>query len=101
MNQKKLPFKETFEKSDKYLVYADITYARWYHKKDDDPNSLGFGSTEIERRNETIVLGVIDNEYDIELLADSIDKSDVIKYHWTIESARLYANKVKHYTLVR
>ena len=94
MTQPTLPFKPpNFIKGTKYLVYADITYVREYYEPDE---GVGFFTpTKKQYRNETVLIGVVDNETDIEHVIDKLPQRS--KFDWSIEKKHIYAKSITYF----
>jgi hypothetical protein len=96
MTQNSIPFPEpTFVKGVKYLVYADITYVREYYEKTDD-NDMGFFlPTTKKYKTETLLIGVVDHEADIEhVMAKPIVTT---KFDWQVQHQRVYAKTITYF----
>lgn len=84
------------EVKEKFLVYAEVEYSRSYYETNND-EPFGWGQPpKQESKFETIVVGVVDNEADVNNIlfkANDIDS----KYQWKVVKRKLYAKKVNHY----
>lgn len=101
MRQLNIPFQpHDFVKGRKFLVYADLTYARDYFPKDDDSDDMGIGSfhleTKTEYKHEQVLLGVVDNDTDIVDLVDRFKITDN-KFDWRIDKQKLHAMSIDYF----
>tara|TARA_R110000751_G_scaffold45158_3_gene102766 strand:- start:1367 stop:1681 length:315 start_codon:yes stop_codon:yes gene_type:complete len=96
MSQQPIPFKDpVFVKGVKYLVYADITYVREYYEKTDDNDMGFFVPTTKKYRDETLLIGVVDHETDIEHIMKK--PINTTKFDWQIHTHRVYAKTITHF----
>lgn len=96
MSQQSIPFNEpTFVKGVKYLVYADITYVREYHEKTDSDDLWAILPTKKDYKHETILIGVVDHETDIEHVM--LKPLVTTRFDWQVHQQRVYAKTITHF----
>jgi hypothetical protein len=94
MRQPNLDFPVDMKTSTKYIVYADVTKYRMYHETSDSYDM--WATTKKEYKHERLVIGIVDNEYDVPTLNEHVkNKASNGLYGWTIEKVTFTASAIE------